>query len=145
MNLYTNPYLSTLLESVAEELDIPPALHEEAVLNYEDVGDWLGAPGSPLEKYTPEIYPQGSFRLGTVVRPVRKNGEFDKAINDYAEALRLEPKESLALIGRGGLWAAKKDYAKAIDDYTEAIRLDPKNEYAFFSRGKTWSRKYEYK
>jgi hypothetical protein len=77
MNLYTNPYLSTLLESVAEELDIPPALHEEAVLNYEDVGDWLGAPGSPLEKYTPEIYPQGSFRLGTVVRPVRKNGEFD--------------------------------------------------------------------
>ena len=58
MNLYTNPYISTLLESVAEELDIPPALHEDAVLNYEDVGDWLGDPGSPLEKYCPEIYPR---------------------------------------------------------------------------------------
>ena len=77
MNLYINPDISTLLESIAEELDIPPALHEEAVLHYSDVGDWLGAAGSPLEKYTPEIYPQGSFRLGTVVRPIRKNGEFD--------------------------------------------------------------------
>ena len=77
MNLYFNPNISALLESIAEELDIPPALHEEAVLQYSDVGDWLGAPGSPLEKYTPEIYPQGSFRLGTVVRPIRQNGEFD--------------------------------------------------------------------
>lgn len=77
MNLYLNPNISTLLDSIAEELDIPPALHEEAVLHYSDVGDWLGAPGSPLERYTPEIYPQGSFRLGTVVRPIRKNGEFD--------------------------------------------------------------------
>jgi hypothetical protein len=77
MNLYLNPTISTLLESIAEELDIPPALYEEAVLHYSDVGDWLGAHGSPLEKYRPEIYPQGSFRLGTVVRPIRKNGEFD--------------------------------------------------------------------
>lgn len=77
MNLYLNPNISTILESVAEELDIPPALHEEAVLHYSDVGDWLGASGSPLEPYTPEIYPQGSFRLGTVVRPVKENGEFD--------------------------------------------------------------------
>jgi hypothetical protein len=43
MNLYLNPNISTILESVAEELDIPPALHEEAVLHYSDVGDWLGA------------------------------------------------------------------------------------------------------
>ncbi|MBN8728906.1 MAG: nucleotidyltransferase [Acidobacteria bacterium] len=77
MNLFTNPHISALLEGVAEELDIPPALYEEAVLNYEDVGDWLGASESPLEKYSPEIYPQGSFRLGTVVRPIRRNGEFD--------------------------------------------------------------------
>ena len=77
MNLYMNPNISTILESVAEELDITPELHQEAVLNYEDVGDWLGAAGSPLEQYTPEIYPQVSFRLGTVVRPVKKNGEFD--------------------------------------------------------------------
>ena len=77
MNLYMNPNISTILESVAEELDIPPTLHEEAVLHYNDVGDWLGASGSPLEPYTPEIYPQGSFRLGTVVRPVKENGEFD--------------------------------------------------------------------
>lgn len=77
MNIFPNPHISALLEGVAEELDIPPALYEEAVLNYEDVGDWLGATGSPLHKYNPEIYPQGSFRLGTVVRPTRKNGEFD--------------------------------------------------------------------
>ncbi|MCU1305051.1 MAG: hypothetical protein JWQ87_5335 [Candidatus Sulfotelmatobacter sp.] len=77
MNLFIRPNISTLLESIAEELDISPELHQEAVLRYEDVGDWLGAPESPLERYAPEIYPQGSFRLGTVVRPMKDDGEFD--------------------------------------------------------------------
>lgn len=77
MMLYTNPMISSLLESIAVDLDITDDLHEEAVLKYEDVGDWLGVAGSPLAEYTPEIYPQGSFRLGTVVRPVAHQDQFD--------------------------------------------------------------------
>ncbi|HWQ91708.1 MAG TPA: nucleotidyltransferase [Clostridia bacterium] len=68
---------SSLLSQVAENLDIPDHLYEDAVLKYEDVGEWLGAPASPLKQYEPTIYPQGSFRLGTVVRPITDEDQFD--------------------------------------------------------------------
>lgn len=69
--------LTEELEALAGTLDLPPELAEEAVLRYEAVAEWLGEDGSPLAKYNPEIYPQGSFRLGTPIRVLRMNDEFD--------------------------------------------------------------------
>ena len=58
------------LERVARDIDIPPGKYRDAVERYQAVGRWLesGFPGCLGE---PGIYPQGSFRLGTVVRPIR--------------------------------------------------------------------------
>lgn len=79
-----NPLQSTLKEQLgellrltAETLDIPDHLYEDAVLKYEDVGAWLAAEGSELHRYSPEIYPQGSFRLGTMIKPFTKKDEYD--------------------------------------------------------------------
>lgn len=69
--------LSDILEEIAEVLDITQSQHEAAVSRYEAVGKWLGKEGSPLEKYNPEIYPQGSFRLGTVIKPITGKDEYD--------------------------------------------------------------------
>lgn len=69
--------LSRLLEEVAAELDIPAHLYEDAVAKYSDVGTWLSEENSPLARYSPDVYPQGSFRLGTVVRPMLREDEFD--------------------------------------------------------------------
>lgn len=64
---------SRLLASVIEELDIPSHLHEEAVAAYTEVGGYLDAHFVEAGRSGCEIYPQGSFRLGTVVRPVRQD------------------------------------------------------------------------
>lgn len=69
--------LNDFLLKIAETLDIPDYFYEDAVLKYEDIGSWLAAEDSKLKPYSPEIYPQGSFRLGTVVRPISKNDEYD--------------------------------------------------------------------
>src|SRR5580700_4045447 len=69
--------LSALLEKTAEILDIPDSLHEDAVLKYEDVAAWLSDDASGLARYQPRVYPQGSFRLGTVVRPVTETDHYD--------------------------------------------------------------------
>ena len=61
---------SDLLAATAVELDIPDDLHEAASLKYEEVGVWLASETSSLVTYAPDIYPQGSFRLGTVVKPI---------------------------------------------------------------------------
>jgi Flp pilus assembly protein TadD len=50
-------------------------------------------------------------------------GDFDKAIADFSEAIRLDPKEANAYVGRGNAWAAKGDKDKADADYRQAKRL----------------------
>ena len=65
------------LESLVELLDITPAQFQKARDHYTAVGDWLSKEDSSLYKYDPEIYPQGSFRLGTVIKPITGEDEFD--------------------------------------------------------------------
>ncbi len=62
--------LEYLLSDVAETLDVPPSAYEQAEERYRAVGTWLCAEGSSIQDEAPEVYSQGSFRLGTVVRPL---------------------------------------------------------------------------
>jgi hypothetical protein len=64
--------ISFLFTAAIAELDIPADLAGLAVLKYEEVGNWLGKAGDDWA-----IYPQGSFRLGTVVQPSAPDGEYD--------------------------------------------------------------------
>lgn len=61
-------------------------------------------------------------------------GEHDKAISDFTQAIRLNPKDSASHIYRGNIYGSKGEYDKAIADYTEAIQLDPKDAASFFNR-----------
>ena len=76
---------STFVEKVAEELDIPPSKYQDAVNRYEAVGRWLEDGKYPSCVGEPSIYPQGSFRLGTVVRPIRGGVEADYDIDLVCE------------------------------------------------------------
>ena len=61
----------------------------------------------------------------------------DRAIADYNEAIRLDPKYALAYYSRGLAYANKGDNDRANADFNEAIRLDPKYLFAYFVRGIT--------
>jgi tetratricopeptide (TPR) repeat protein len=61
--------------------------------------------------------------------------DYDLAIRDYNEAIRLKPDYAFAYVGRGMTYAAKRDFDRAIQDYNEAIRLDPNAESAYENRG----------
>jgi lipoprotein NlpI len=62
-------------------------------------------------------------------------GDNDRAIADYNEAIRLDPKYTFAYHNRGHAYRAKGDNDRAIADYNEAIRLDPKYTFAYHNRG----------
>lgn len=66
---------SAFLEQVATEIDITPGKYQDAVDRYQAVGEWLhdGRYSGCGDK--PSICVQGSFRLGTVVRPIRNGIE----------------------------------------------------------------------
>jgi tetratricopeptide (TPR) repeat protein len=69
--------------------------------------------------------------------------DYEKAIVDYTEAIRLDPTDEMAYFSRGIAYSHKKDYDKAIADYTEAIRLDPTDGDAFYKRGLAYKGKLE--
>jgi tetratricopeptide (TPR) repeat protein len=64
----------------------------------------------------------------------------EKAIQDYNQAIKLNPKNAGAFNDRGNTYTKLKQFEKAIQDYNQAIELDPEythagTAYAFNNRG----------
>jgi hypothetical protein len=69
--------INDLLENIGQVLDITQAQHEIVVQRYTAVANQLSKEGSGLSLYKPEILPQGSFLLGTMIRPIMEDDELD--------------------------------------------------------------------
>ena len=61
--------------------------------------------------------------------------EYDKAIADYDEALRLDPNNAAVYYNRSVAWQFKDEFIKAVNDYDQAVRLDPRYARASQLRG----------
>jgi hypothetical protein len=73
----TNTIENIIVKEIAGSIDIPDSAYEKAANRYKDLGEWFGRKEARCHKYDPHIYPQGSFRLGTVNRPVHEDAEYD--------------------------------------------------------------------
>ena len=65
------------LEDLAEELSVPPSRYEQAERRYKSLGAWLHRDAATLRQWDPQVYVQGSFRLGTTIRPSSEDEEYD--------------------------------------------------------------------
>ena len=74
----------------------------------------------------------------------QRKKEYENAIKDFSECIRLEPSNSSYYNSRGIAWQVKKDYDKAIEDFTEAIRLEPNKGYYYHNRAITWHKKIDH-
>ena len=68
---------SDILEELGRSLDITETQYDNAVKSYQYVGEWLSEGDSPLLPHRPEILPQGSFLLQTMIRPIAEDDELD--------------------------------------------------------------------
>lgn len=106
---------SDILEELGSNLDITKTQYDAAVRSYEAVGTHLSKPDSALAPYKPEIAPQGSFMLGTMVKPVGANDELDLDL-------------VCQLTGKAASWTQKNlkdavgDQLRASDRYKHMIR-----------------------
>jgi tetratricopeptide (TPR) repeat protein len=62
------------------------------------------------------------------------NRNYDRAIDDYNEAIRLDPKYAIAFNNRGLAYQRKGETDRAIEDFGAAIRLNPAYAMAFANR-----------
>ena len=71
----------------------------------------------------------------------KNKGEYDRAIQDYNQALKIDPQYALSFNNRGNAYNSKGQHDRAIQDYDQAIKINPQYASAFFNRGNTYNSK----
>lgn len=65
----SNTKTDNVLNSILEKIELPDSAYEKAEKRYQDLGDWLHRPESTCAQFEPHVFSQGSFRLGTAIKP----------------------------------------------------------------------------
>jgi len=73
-----------------------------------------------------------------------EKNNYDKAIEDYSQAIQINPKLAEAHNSRGIAYEKKGGYDKAIEDYSQAIQINSKYYDAYNNRGMAYYDKGEY-
>ena len=75
--MIANEKKALLLTNMTELIELPESAYQKAKDRYEDIGEWLGRDESLCKDNDPHIFPQGSFRLGTAIRPLEEDEAYD--------------------------------------------------------------------
>lgn len=88
-----------LLNLIADDLNISNTMFDKATESYEAVANWLK--GHNILQGDLNFYPQGSFSIGTVVKPLKDNDEeYDIDLVFEISEMNLTPKELKYLVGK---------------------------------------------
>jgi hypothetical protein len=122
------PTINPVLHELLSKLEIPDSYYEKAVARYHALGEWFCRPASEIHNFEPSIHPQGSFRLGTAIRPMSLAEEYDI---DLVCELRGLSKESITqkeLKARVGLelraYARANGFSAPVREGKRAWRLE---------------------
>ena len=85
---------------------------------------------------SPSYYEQGVNSIN--------NREWDKAIKEFGEAIKLNPTNGLAFDYRGSAYFTKGDFDRAISDYRQAIRINSTDADAAFNLASVYRAKGEF-
>jgi len=121
--------LDDLLARVCFELQLSPTRYQEAVARYQAVCRWLEAEGSPVSNYMPTIYPQGSMRIGTTVKPLgREEHDLDFVCEFQIDPSTIEaPLELLRHVA--ARLKEHKVYRDLLEVKNRCVRLNYANEF----------------
>jgi len=81
------------------------------------------------------------LRLGN---DAAKAGNWGRAIENYTEAIRLNPHYAMAYSNRGHCFSVQRQYEKAVADLNKAIELDPNLPIAYGNRALAWINRQKY-
>jgi len=73
----TEKQQAIILDNLLKEIELPEYAYDKARKRYEDLGKWLDRENSSVNENNPHIFPQGSFRIGTAIRPIDNKDEYD--------------------------------------------------------------------
>ena len=71
-------------------------------------------------------------------RSADANSNLSLAIQDFTQAIRLDPSDAKAYFHRGNVYFELGDLDRAAQDYAQAINLNPQYAEAYRDRGRTY-------
>lgn len=66
-----------IIDQIVEAIEIPDTSYDLANKRYIDLGEWINRENSSCAVNGAILRPQGSFRFGTVIRPINNQDEYD--------------------------------------------------------------------
>jgi hypothetical protein len=85
-----NRDLDRVLDFIGVNVQLTPTQYEKAETSYNAVGQWLHDDDSPVARFDPSIFPQGSLLLDTTVKPL-SHTEFDLDLVCLLRLSRVRP------------------------------------------------------
>ncbi|HEM6089074.1 TPA: nucleotidyltransferase [Streptococcus suis] len=104
-----NITISKEIRMLIEDLDVSDSKYEDATRRYNSIANYIN--NSELKSNGPDLYLQGSFKLGTAIKPLAEEGSYDIDIVCNFTKLRREDQSQFSLKSR--LEEIVKNYAKA--------------------------------
>ena len=101
--------IDRMYRKIAAEIEISPTEADKAKESYEAVGKFLN---NNIKQYDIRVFPQGSFRLGTVIKPISDKDEYDIDLVATIDNKFTSAKELKNIVG---------DVLKASDRYSKKI------------------------
>lgn len=101
--------IDRMYRKIAAEIEISPTETDKAKESYEAVGKFLN---NNIKQYDIRVFPQGSFRLGTVIKPISDKDEYDIDLVATIDNKFTSAKELKNIVG---------DVLKASDRYSKKI------------------------
>lgn len=121
-----NRDLDEILDLIGADVQLTPTQFKDAAAKYRAVGEWLNADGSPLQVFAPDIFPQGSLRLDTTVKPL-SHTEFDL---DLVCLLRLRDVTPLQLYNMLlARMASNGRYRDILEPMDRCVRLNYEGDF----------------
>jgi len=72
--MYSKEDINALYEKIAHSIDISEKLFDQAEEYYKKLGAWMD---EETPNYRLTVYAQGSFALGTVIKPITEADDYD--------------------------------------------------------------------
>lgn len=122
----TNEQLNYFFQRIAEELDISDTLFDRAVTSYAALGDYMNNQCD----CSVSVYTQGSFRLGTVIRPLSDEDVYDLDLAcEVMEVPFITPKDLKNKIG--DILSDSKRYSSMMEEKKRCWRIEYSDEAQF--------------
>lgn len=90
------------IDALLDAIQVPDSRYEAANRAFKSVCEWLARASSSLTPLRPDSYLQGSFRLGTAIKPVTEDDDYDVDIVCVLAATKqaIEPSALKQLVGK---------------------------------------------